>query len=108
MIFEHTICSSNLHGTRAIITIKSPIPYLKERTNIRKKPFLGDFRRMHGLQVLDLVYLLVPLRLSLSGPKAIEGFTPLSNLIIPSVYTTILSMRGAGLLVYGTSLYLVF
>ena len=47
------------------------------------------------------------LGLSSSGPKAFEGFKPLSNLIIPSDDTTILSMKGADLLVNGTSLYLV-
>ena len=46
---------------------------------------------------------------SSSGPKAFEGFKPVSNLhvITPSVDTRILSMKGDDLLVNGTSLYSV-
>ena len=43
-----------------------------------------------------------------SGLNAFKGFKHLSNLITSSVDTTILSMKGANLLVNGSSLYAVF
>ena len=36
-------------GHGAIITSKSPIPFLKEGINVCKKPFLGDFTRIKRL-----------------------------------------------------------
>ena len=100
-------------GHGAIITSKSLIPFLKEGTNVCKKPFLGDFIHMKRLleQICkntgpsSFASSFRTLGWSSSGPKAFEGFKPLSNLITHSVDTTILSMKGADLLVKGTSLY---
>ena len=69
MIFEHTICWHACQGHRAIITSKSSFPYLKEKTNVCKKPCLQEailwgFHLCQeiaetNVQVLDLVTLLV-------------------------------------------------
>ena len=56
-------------GHWAIITNKSPIPFLKEGTNVCKKPVpLGfhPYQKTVGInvQILDLVHLLAPLELN--------------------------------------------
>ena len=47
MMFKHTMCSSNLEGTRqwdgTIITCKSPVTLFIEGTYICKRQFFGDF-----------------------------------------------------------------
>ena len=50
-------------GHGAIIICKSPVPFLKEETNVCKKPFLGDLIVGTNVQMLDLVHLLAPLEL---------------------------------------------
>ena len=42
---------------------------------------------------------------SSSGPKALDEFKPLSSLVTPSFETTMSSMKGADLLIKGTSLW---
>ena len=59
-----------------------------------------------NVQILDLLHLLAPLELDEAYQvlnKAFEGFKPLSNLITPSEDITMLSMKGADLLVNGIS-----
>ena len=53
-------------GHGAIITSKSPIPFLKEGANVCEKPFLWGFHPYQNIaetnvQILDLVHLLAPL-----------------------------------------------
>ena len=64
-----------------------------------------------NVQILDLVHLLAPLELQDEAYQVLrflrEGVKPLSKLITPSENTTILSMKGADLLLNGTPLYSV-
>ena len=96
-------------GHRVIITCKSPIPisFLKRGQMFARSHSFGVGKKCANTGPSSFASSFRTLGWSSLGPKAFEGFKPLSNSIIPSVDTTILSMKGADLLVNGTSLYSV-
>ena len=116
---EHTICSSNLHGTHARDTGRQ----LQARTLSHFLKRGQMFARSHSLGISPVsrdcwskyantgpssyASSFRTLGWSSSCPTAFEGFKPLSNWIIPSEDTTIPSMKGADLQVNKTSLYSV-
>ena len=111
MIFEHTMCSSNLQGTQ----VKDPGNnctqgtchyswkggrYLQEG----KRPLLWDFtvsvdcwKRWANTGPNSVASSFRTLGWSSPGLKALEGFNPLRSLITPSLETAISFMKGADL-----------
>ena len=69
MIFEITSVQATymacMSETKGDNYKQSSIPFLKERTNVWRKPFFGDFthikRFLKDVQIIDLIHLLVPL-----------------------------------------------
>ena len=99
-------------GHGVIITSKSPIPFLKEGDKCLQEAIPWGFHPYQeivgtNVQILDLVHLLAPSELWDEAHQILRLLRPLSNLITSSVDTTILSMKGADLLVNGTPLHSV-
>ena len=110
MIFEHTMCSSNLQGTQSERWNDS---YLGDPIDVKyicKRPFLGIsavsndcWKRCAKTGPSPVTSSFRTLGWSPSGPKALEGFKTLRSLVPPSFETTMLFMKGAYLLRNGTS-----
>ena len=80
-------------GHGAIVTSKSPIPFLKEGTDVSSVS-RDCWSKCANTGPSSLASSFRTLAWNSSGSDAFEGFKPLSNLTTPSEDPTILSMKG--------------
>ena len=114
MIFEHTMCSSNLQGTQVketgLCLHASDLSLFLKRGQIftRDHSFgispvsIDCWKRWANTGSNSVASSFRTLGWSSSGPKALEGFKPLRSLITPSLEITASFMKGADLSRNGT------